>query len=154
MKGLVISFPNKSVRHERVQSKIAKSRGYTTALSDAKALENDVVITHISLNVADDNAQLFGISATLLMPIEVIRSSYLTIHIKEGSQKPITRLSLLQILTATRENGIGYPIFWDDMDFQKSEIICEDQAAFDLNEGKAFEFGVCFMKKQDAHLVG
>lgn len=140
------------MRHERIQSRVTATNAFETALNDANILEYGTQLLYISLPGFKD-VTLFGSTTKEIMPFSVIASSYLILHRRGGNETPVVRLSLLDIINATRANGIGFPINWNDMDLQKSRVVCENQAEFNTHVGKVFEFGVWFIMQKDANGV-
>jgi hypothetical protein len=144
-------FPLDSVRFETLQSRLTASKASGTALQDAKMLENDTIILGISL-IAEPDVTYFGENRVELVPKSVLDSSYLNLYSRKNSQKPIHRLPLREVINMTKIFGYA-PLFWQDVNFSKSTITCDNESEFSQNEGKAYELGVYFVLNNDRPTV-
>jgi hypothetical protein len=138
--------------HIRIQSKKIGIGTYRTALQDIKEIAADTVVVGISVTRIQGTT-LKGVGGATLVSDDVFNNSYLTLKTR-GSNEFVSNLSLLEIEKATnRTEAACMAITRADIDFSRSEIICEDKAAYDANTDAVYEFGVWFIHKDKLNIV-
>ncbi len=139
-------FKINHANHIRIQSKKIGTGTYRTALQEIKEIATDNVVVGISVTRIT-GTPIKGMQGARLVSDDVFNNSYLTLKTR-GANEFVSSLSLLEIEKATnRTEAACMAITRSDIDFSRSEIVCEDKAAFDADTDAVYEFGVWFIHK-------